>query len=161
MRRVRIGEVVAGAAGVVLLVAMFLDWYSVTPEVLFGAQDRQVRGVDAWGAFSVVDILMAIVALLGIALAVSQVIGRGPALPVALGVITTTLALAGTLLVLYRILNQPGPNDLISVEAGAYAGLLASLGVFLGAWLSLSDERPRPVDPPPPEPQRRPTPARS
>jgi hypothetical protein len=76
-------------------------------------------------------------------------------------VITTTLALAGTLLLLYRILNQPGPNDLISVEAGAYVGLLASLGVFLGAWLSLSDERPRPSDPPPPEPQRRPTPARS
>ena len=161
MRRVRIGELVSGAAGVVLLVSMFLDWYSVSPRVLFGAMDEQFRSVDAWAAFSVVDVLIALVALLGIALALSQAIGRGPALPVALGVITTTLALAGTLLVLYRILNQPGPNDLISVEAGAYVGLLASLGVFLGAWLSLSDERPRPVDPPPPEPQRRPTPARS
>ena len=152
MRRVRNGELVCGAAGVVLLASMFLDWYAVT-----GRDDT----LSAWGAFSVVDLMLALVALLGIALAVSQVAGRGPALPVALGVITTTLALAGTLLVLYRILNQPGPNDLISVEAGAYVGLLASLGVFLGAWLSLSDERPRPVDPPPPEPQRRPTPARS
>ena len=79
----------------------------------------------------------------------------------AIGVITTTLGLAGTLLVLYRILNQPGPNDAIDVSYGAYLGLLATLGVFLGAWLSLSDERPRPADPPPPEPQRRPTPARS
>ena len=161
MRRVRIGELVSGAAGVVLLVSMFLDWYSVSPRVLVGAMDEQFRSVDAWGAFSVVDVLISLVALLGIALAVSQIAGRGPALPVALGVITTTLALAGTLLLLYRILNQPGPNELITVEAGAYVGLLASLGVFLGAWLSLSDERPRPVDPPPPEPQRRPTPARS
>ena len=161
MRRVRAGELVAGGAGVVLLAAMFLNWYSVTNEILFGAADRQTRGVDAWGAFSVVDVLLAVVALLGIALALSEVIGRGPALPVALGVITTTLALAGTLLLVYRILNQPGPNDLISVELGAYLGLLASLGVFLGAWLSLSDERPRPSDPPPPEPERRPTPARS
>ena len=152
MRRVRAGELVSGVAGVVLLVSMFLDWYAVS-----GRDDT----LTAWGAFSVVDLLLALVALLGIALAVSQMAGRGPALPVALGVITTTLALAGTLLLLYRILNQPGPNDLISVEAGAYVGLLASLGVFLGAWLSLSDERPRPVDPPPPEPQRHPTPARS
>ena len=158
MRRVRIGELVSGAAGVVLLASMFLDWYSVSSAAVLG---DATRGISAWGAFSVVDLMLALVALLGIALAVSQIAGRGPALPVALGVIATTLALAGTLLLLYRILNQPGPNDLIGVEAGAYVGLLASLGVFLGAWLSLSDERPRPVDPPPPEPQRRPTPARS
>jgi carbon starvation protein CstA len=152
MRRVRAGELVAGGAGAVLLAAMFLNWYSVS-----GRDD----GLTAWTAFSVVDVLLALVALLGIALALSEVLGRGPALPVALGVITTTLALAGTLLLAYRIVNQPGPNDLISVEAGAYVALLASLGVFLGAWLSLSDERPRPADPLPPEPQRRPTPARS
>ena len=161
MRRVRIGELVAGAAGVVLLASMFLDWYSVTPELLFGAADEHTSGVNAWGAFSIVDILLALVALLGIALAVSQVVGRGPALPVALGVVTTTLALAGLLLVLYRIVNQPGPNDVISVDFGAWVGLAASAGVFLGAWLSLSDERPRPADPSPPEPERRPTPARS
>jgi carbon starvation protein CstA len=152
MRRVRAGELVAGGAGLVLLAAMFLNWYSIR-----GRDDS----LTAWSAFSVVDILLAVVALLGIALAVSEVVGRGPSLPVALAVITTTLALAGTLLLAYRIVNQPGPNDLISVEAGAYVGLLASLGVFLGAWLSLSDERPRPADPLPPEPQRRPTPARS
>jgi crotonobetainyl-CoA:carnitine CoA-transferase CaiB-like acyl-CoA transferase len=152
MRRVRAGEIVCGAAGVALLAAMFLGWYSVS-----GRDDS----LTAWAAFSVVDVLIAIVALLGIALALSEVVGRGPALPIALAVVTTTLSLAGTLLLAYRILNQPGPNDLISVQAGAYVGLLASIGVFLGAWLSLSDERPRPVDPAPPEPERRPTPARS
>jgi len=152
MRRVRIGEMVAGAAGVVLLASMFLSWYSVS-----GRDDS----LTAWSAFSVVDILLALVALLGIALAVSQVVGRGPALPVALGVITTTLALAGTLLVLYRILNQPGPNEAIGVSIGAWIGLVACAGVFFGAWLSLSDERPRPADPVPPVPERRPTPARS
>ena len=152
MRRVRTGELVAGAAGVVLLVVMFLAWYSVS-----GRDDH----LSAWAAFSVVDILLALIALLGIALALSEVVGRGPALPVAIGVVTTTLALAGSLLVLYRIVNQPGPNDLIAVEPGAYLGLLATIGVFLGAWLSLSDERPRPVDPVPPEPQRRPTPVGS
>ena len=152
MRRVRTGEIVAGVAGAVLLLSMFLEWYTVR---------GRAEGLTAWGAFSVVDVLVALVAVLGIALAVSQVIGRGPALPVALGVITTTLGLAAALLVLYRIVNQPGPNDVIGVGAGAWIGLAASLGVFLGAWLSLSDERSRPVDPPPPVPERRPTPART
>ena len=152
MRRVRAGEVGAGVAGVLLLVSTFFDWHTVS-----GRDD----GLTAWAAFGVVDLLVALVALLGIALAVSQVVGRGPALPVALGVITTTLALAGTLLVLYRILNQPGPNEAIGVSTGAWVGLVASAGVFFGAWLSLSDERPRPADPVPPVPERRPTPARS
>ena len=160
MRRVRAGDVLAGAAGVVLLASMFLDWYSVSPDAALGG-DGRVRGVSAWGAFTVVDVFLALVALLGIALALSQVVGRGPALPVALGVITTTLALAATLLLLYRIVNQPGPNDVIGVSLGAWVGLAGCLGVFVGGWLSLSDERPRPVDPIPPEPRRRPTPARS
>ncbi len=152
MRRVRTGEIVAGVAGVVLLLSLFLEWYTVR---------GRAEGLTAWSAFSFVDLLVCLVALLGIALAVSQVVGRGPALPVAIGVITTTLGLAATLLVLYRILNQPGPNDAIGVGAGAWIGLAACLGVFLGAWLSLSDERPRPADPVPPVPERRPTPARS
>jgi hypothetical protein len=152
MRRVRAGDIVAGVAGVLLLVSMFLGWYTV---------ETRDDGLSAWAAFGFVDVLLALVGLLGIALAASQVLGRGPALPVALGVITTTLALAGALLLLYRIINQPGPNDAIGVSAGAWLGLAAAIGVFLGAWLSLSDERPRPADPPPPEPERRPTPARS
>ncbi len=152
MRRVRAGDVVAGVSGVLLLVSTFLNWYTVS-----GRDD----GLTAWAAFGVVDLLVVLVALLGIALALSQVIGRGPALPVAIGVITTTLGLAATLLVLYRILNQPGPNDVIGVGIGAWIGLAACLGVFLGAWLSLSDERSRPSDPLPPVPERRPTPART
>ncbi len=152
MRRVRPGEIVAGAAGLLLLIALFLDWYTVA---------GRGGGLSAWDAFTVVDVLLAIVALLGIALLVSQVVGRGPSLPVALEVVTTTLALAATLLVLYRILNQPGSNDVVDVAVGAWLGAGCCLALFLGAWLALSDERARPADPPPPEPERRPTPARS
>jgi len=152
MRRVRPGDVAAGVAGVLLLAVMFVQWYAVS-----GRDD----GLSAWSAFSFVDLLLALVGLLGIAVAVGSIAGRGPALPVALAVVTTTLALAASLLLLYRILNQPGPNEAIEVSAGAWIGLLACVGVFLGAWRSLGDERSRPVDPAPPEPERRPTPARS
>jgi hypothetical protein len=130
MSRLRTGELVAGAAGLVLLVSTFLDWY---------APRGREAGLSAWAAFSVVDVLVALVALLGIAVLAIQVVGHGPAVPVALEVLATTLALAATLLVLYRILNQPGPDDLVEVRAGAYLGLLATAGVFYGGWKALSD----------------------
>jgi hypothetical protein len=152
MKRLRPGEIVAGVAGLALLVVLFLDWYTVA---------GRGGGLSAWDAFTVVDVLLALVALLGIAVLVSQVAGRGPSLPVALEVITTTLALAATLLVLYRILNQPGSNDVVGVAVGAWLGAACCFALFIGAWLALSDERARPADPLPPEPERRPTPARS
>jgi hypothetical protein len=157
MRRVRTGEIVAAAGAVVLLISMFLDWYA--PSVVFGALDRIDFGFSAWEAFGVIDLLLGLVALLGLALLAFQFVGRGPALPVAIEVVTSTLALIAFLLVAYRILNQPGPNDLVEVRFGAWLGLVSVAVVFWGAWKALSDERPRPADPPAPEPERRTTPA--
>ena len=75
---------------------------------------------------------------------------RSPALPVAAGVITMTLGALATLLVLYRILNQPGPNDLVEVELGAYLGFLSVLAITAGGYRSLRDEEgegaPMPTD---------------
>jgi hypothetical protein len=158
-RSVRPGELIAGVSGLALLGLMFADWYGVT--AAFGALDRLDLGLTAWEAFSVTDVVLALVAVLAIALAVTNAAGRGPALPVALGVLTSTIGLAATLLVLYRIADQPGPNDVIEVRLGAWLGLLATAGIFAGGWLSIGDETPRPVDPPAPEPERRPAPARS
>jgi hypothetical protein len=157
MRKLRAGELVTGGSAVLLLVVMFLDWYGL--DVALGALGRLDLGANAWEAFGVIDLVLALLVVLGIATLVSQLVGRGPALPVALEVITSTVALIAALLVAYRILNQPGPNDLVDVKLGAWLGLLATLGVFWGAWKALSDERPRPADPPAPEPDRRPTPA--
>ena len=157
MRRVRTGEIVAAVGAVVLLISMFLDWYA--PNVVFGALDRLDLGVNAWEAFGVIDLLLALVVVLGVALLAFQFAGRGPALPVAIEVVTSTLALIALLFVAYRIVNQPGPNDLVDVLFGAWLGLVSVAVVFWGAWKALSDERPRPADPPAPEPERRGTPA--
>jgi hypothetical protein len=148
----RAGELFAAVAGAALLVITFLDWY--------GTRGREA-GLSAWQAFSLLDLLLGVVIVCALALAVLNIAGRGPASPVALAVITSTLALAATLLVLYRILNQPGPNDVIEVRAGAWLGLAAVAAVFGAAWWSMSDDAPRPADPPAPEPERRPAPPRS
>jgi hypothetical protein len=137
-RRLRPGELLAAAGGVVLLASMFLDWYGPV-----GRTD----GVTAWQAFTVADVLIAIVALFAIALAVAQVALRGPALPVALGVITSAVTIAGVIVVVFRLIDQPGPNNLVELRAGAWIGLAGALAAAAGAWLAMGDERARPSDP--------------
>ena len=162
LSRLRPGEMIAGAGGVALLVVMFLEWFAL---VGFGEV-----AANAWQAFSVTDLILALTALAAIGLAVLTASRRSPALPVAASVITTSLGALATLLVLYRILNQPGPNDFVEVRFGAYLGLLSVLAIAAGGFLSLRDEegegapmptdvRPTPApegptDPaPPPEPR--------
>ena len=75
--------------------------------------------------------------------------------------VTATVTIAAALVVLYRLLDQPGPNELIEVRAGAWIGLAAVVATSAGAWGALADERPRPSDPPPLAVERRPAPPRS
>ena len=65
---------------------------------------------------------------------------RSPALPVAASVITATTGILATLLVLYRILNQPGPNEFIEVKLPAFLGFLCVLAIAAGGWRSMRDE---------------------
>ena len=123
--RLRDGEWIAGVGGVGLLVSLLLDWYS---------------GASAWQAFSVLDVVLALLALVPLALVVLQATRESPSLPVAFSVLTTLAGALATLLILYRILNQPGPNDRVEVELGAWIGLAAAAIAAVGGWRSLRDE---------------------
>ena len=149
MRALRPGDLLTAAGSAALLIASFLPWYEPR---------GRTETVNAWQAFSVTDVLLAAVVLLGLALAVSQVALRGPGLPVGVAVITAAVSIAGVLVIAFRLLDQPGPNDVIELRAGAWIGLAAALATAAGAWMSLADERPRPSDPPAPAVERRPAP---
>jgi carbon starvation protein CstA len=125
MGRLRDGEWVAGAGGVALLAALFLDWFS---------------GASAWQAFSVLDVVLALLALVPLALVVLQATRESPSLPVAFSVFTTIAGALATLLILYRLLNQPGPNDRVEVELGAWIGLAAAVVTAAGGWRSMRVE---------------------
>jgi hypothetical protein len=132
------GDWLAGLGGVALLVSLFLPWYAVSSS----SQD-----LTAWEAFSIIDVLLALVALLGIGLAVLTAIRRTPAVPVALSVVGGPIGLLAALIVLIRLVDPPGPNELLGPGVGAWMSLAGALAIAVGSWLGLGDERNRGVRP--------------
>ena len=101
LRRLRHGEWIAGISGAVLLVALFLDWYSADG----GAS------ANAWESFSVTDVVLMLAALMGIALAVSAPTQRSPAVPQTISALTVPVALVAAVLAVIHTLSLPDGRD--------------------------------------------------
>ena len=129
----RPGDWLAGIAGLVLLLSLFLNWY-VAPG---GA------GRSGWEAFSVIDILLALAALFGIAVAVAAGARRTPALPVALAIFAVVAGVLATLLALLRVIDAPADGFALAIGAGV--GLVSAVAMTAGAFWALKDERNRGV----------------
>src|SRR5918998_4874450 len=113
--RLRTGELIAGIAGAVLLIVMFLSWFGapdtvtsggVTIDVGDAAEDLGVdTTVNAWQSFSFIDIILFLTAAVAIGLAVATAMAQKVALPVAASALTAGLGILSTLLVLYRLID--------------------------------------------------------
>lgn len=147
LRRLRIGEWIAGLAGAVLLVALFLSWSG---------------GRSGWQVMSVTDLVLALVAVAAMGAWLTVAVQPTAAIGVAYEALLTIVALVGLILALIRV---AGLDD---AAFGAGLGLAGSAGVLAGCLLGMRDERPskpgKPTDgtgrpvPPPPEIERIPAP---
>jgi hypothetical protein len=139
--KLRTGELIAGICGVLLLIVMFFSWYGIGGSAgsILSAANIDTT-VNAWKAFDFIDLVLFVTAIVAIGAAVLAASGRSVALPVAASVVVTVLGIIVSLLVLYRIVNQPGPNDLVDVKFGAYLGFLICLGIAVGGFLAMSEE---------------------
>jgi hypothetical protein len=142
VRRLRAGEWLAAAGGVALVVSLGSDWYGTRSAV---------------STFTVIDVLLALLAALALSLAVLQAAQDSPAKPVGAGVLTVTFGLVGVLLVLFRIIDEPGPDATSGISWGAFLGLGSTVAITVGGWLSIAKEHVRGL-PPGPEPELRPRP---
>jgi hypothetical protein len=126
LTRLRLGEMLTAACALGLLGVMFLDWFD---------------GRDAWQLSTGRVLLVALIAC-ALLVVVLTVTARPVAMPVAATVITVGVAGLVLLYVLYRVVvNEPGPNDVVGVETGAYLGLALTAGVAAGTWIAMADER--------------------
>jgi hypothetical protein len=136
LRRLRVGEWLVGISGVLLIVALFLPWYG---ESVTGSSHT----VDAWGAFAVLDVILAVIAVAAIAVPIVTATHRVPAVPLAVESLTTLIGVIGLVLVLIRVLNLPGDAD--AREWGLWLAVAATLGVSAGGMVAMRDERRSPT----------------
>ena len=140
--KLRAGDVLAGLAGVALLVVMFLPWFDFLagpyPGSRFIADNDTAQ--SAWEAFSILLVPLVLTALLGIGLFATTLFERSSAVPVAAQVFTAAIGSLTVILVLIRLLDPPGPNYAADVRWEGWAGLACTLAVAAGAWWSMRDE---------------------
>jgi hypothetical protein len=148
--RVRFGDWVMAFGGVAVLVAMFVDWYSIPELQLVGAVDQSVGsiGFNAWESFAVNDVILFIAAAMALGAFVLTASQPTAAVPLALASLTTLVALLSLVLVVIRLIWPPDVTDGVfdvGREPGAWLGLVAVSILAAGCLASIRDERqPRP-----------------
>lgn len=134
---ISMGEKIAAGSGVALFFIMFLfDWFG-----------NDFGGVDAWRAFTIIDLILFITLAAAIGLAVMSAMSQSPNLPVAMSAIVAGLGILATLLVLIRIISPPdlGAGQFADVadigrQIGVFLGLLAAAGIAYGGWTAMQEE---------------------
>src|SRR4029450_5055268 len=92
LRRLRVGEWVMGASGLVLFLALFLPWYELGQGIVVGPPDALDAHASAWDAFTILDVLLALGALAAVAALVVTAAEATPAVPIATQALGTLLA---------------------------------------------------------------------
>ena len=141
----RNGERIAGAGGAVLLGALFLPWYGVDIQV---ADVSLAGSLSAWEALSLIDVLLAAVALIAILCALAGVAGSPTGGRAALLRCSGDI---GLVLVLYRIADLPvdgaapvasGDAFELGREPGILVALVATAAIAYGGWMERRPARP-------------------
>ena len=136
--------------GVVLLVALFFDWYGAE-------QGGSSNGVSAWEAFSVADIALLLVGLAPLALAALRVSDAGAGLPLPPERVVAAAGLVGLAVVVFRVIDVPdgvaalapqGPfvgetGVEVGRRIGGFLAFFATASIGAGGWAG-SEERGRP-----------------
>lgn len=139
LRRLRAGEWIAGLSGIALLVSLFLPWYEGVLSCPGGGAGCSHEQLSAWDTLAVTDVLLALIAAFAVLVWIVTATQRVAALPLALDGMLTLFGLVGILLVLFRVLSLPG--EATGRDWALWLGLAASIGIVVGAWLAMRDER--------------------
>jgi hypothetical protein len=140
---------ISGISAIVLLIAVFLDWYSATVSISGAGVPGLSRSasISGWDATDVAK-LVALLALVAIAAWAIEFYVKDITLPVPALMIAGGAGAVSALLVLYRIVEKPGGAHSVSfgnlhvdvsTSFGIWLALLASVGVVVGAYLRLRE----------------------
>lgn len=139
--RVSLGEMVAAAGGVVLLVLMFLPWFGGH---LTGGPPIKVEPQTGWESFSALSkFLLILVMAAAIGVTAARALGRLPSLPVEQGALVLVAGVVAFVVVLIRMLDPPASFASASLglevdtsrKLAAFLALAASATIAYGGYL--------------------------
>jgi len=137
--RLRLGETLALAGAICVVVSLLEPWY-----------ENASGKLSAWDTFGPAVVLLIAAAAAALALFVSTITERSTALPVAAAVWSTLWGLIAVIAAIARVLERP--EHATSLCAGAWLALAGAILMLAGSWQSMRDERPslyEPANPPP------------
>lgn len=115
-RKIDAGALIVALAATLLAVSLFLDW--------FGLGDG--NGITAWEAFEVLDLVLLAAAIAAVASAFGFLDKR----------VLIGAALVAVVVVVSQLVQPPPAGQGAEREIGAWLGLVAALGLLLGAALA-------------------------
>jgi uncharacterized membrane protein HdeD (DUF308 family) len=143
VRRLRLGELLAAAGAVCLIVSLTMRWY-----------ENAEGNLDVWSTFGPAVVLLILAAIAALVLPLATVTERTPALPVAAAVWGVLFGALAVVAAIVRVLERPDHATMLC--AGAWLALVGAVAVLLGAWQSIRDERTSRYEPAAPEVRRLP-----
>ena len=141
LTRLRLGELIALAGAICVIVALTLPWY-----------ENHEGKLSAWHTFGPAVVLLMLAALLALVLVLATLTERSTALPVGAAVWSTLFGLIGVIAAVVRLLERP--HDAFSLCAGAWLALAGAVLILVGSWQSMRDERTGLYPPAEPEPRK-------
>ena len=141
------GELIAGIAGVVLLIDLWFKWYGVKVSGGGGLLKGFSIGVsaNAWESFGGIDILLFLVSLIAIGVAVLKAMDRLPEMPFTTGQLLTVAGGIALILILFRTISPPidthGVSGIdVQRKIGLWIGLLTAAALTYGGWRAMQEE---------------------
>lgn len=129
-RRLSWGEWVAGAAGLLMIVSLFLPWYSVGG-----------HNLTAWQSMAVDDVILFVAAVLALGSVLAVGMRNLSSFSVAATSLAILPAIVGLILTVYRLISPAPPAD-AGLEIGAWLALVAAIGIAVGSWAGATDDGP-------------------
>jgi cytochrome b561 len=141
---VRGGELISVVCGLLLLAVMFgLEWFGVAG-VPGGSATRAATtsAVDAWHAMTVLRWLMLLTILVAAGSVILHASQRSHGRETETGIAIAALGSLTAVLLTWRILIElPQPQRIIDQKIGAMIGLVSAIGIALGGYERLREER--------------------
>lgn len=114
-----------------LYLSLDQDWFG--EHTLTGASGVTLSAREI---FESIDVILTVVAAIAVAMLVVAVLLSGRAAEI-WSFLTFLAGAVATSVVLLRLVAQPGANEQVDIESGAWLGLVACLAVAIGGWMAM------------------------